>query len=307
MILLISLCDLAWWQILLSWLLPFLLGWWLAKISTDDSEDSANLKAVPEADHDHHLIQALESELAACRSESKDLKEQLDAALEQHVPLTSANTLIDQDHHLISISSKVPESAFLGLVKDNLQIIEGIGPKMDEFLKGRGIEDWDGLADQNPDQLKTLLEAADSKYRIIDPATWPEQAALARDSKWYDLIDFQRKLSAGKELINDDTNSKLESILIKLGLLKKYALNDLKAVEGIGPKIEHLLNEAGITTWNQLAHTSLETLKEILDKAGERYQLADPSTWSKQAAMASEGQWKELFEYQDRLDGGKEV
>jgi hypothetical protein len=49
------------------------------------------------------------------------------------------------------------------------------------------------------------------------------------------------------------------------------------------------------------------TLKEILDKAGERYQLADPSTWSKQAAMASEGQWKELFEYQDRLDGGKEV
>ncbi|MBK9376791.1 MAG: hypothetical protein IPM86_00180 [Saprospiraceae bacterium] len=32
MILLFSICNLAWWQVLLSWLLPFLLGWWFSRL-----------------------------------------------------------------------------------------------------------------------------------------------------------------------------------------------------------------------------------------------------------------------------------
>ncbi len=87
---------------------------------------------------------------------------------------------------------------------------------------------------------------------------------------------------------------------------KKIKLDDLKIVEGIGPKIEGIFNADGIKTWRQLADAAPSKLKSLLDAAGPRYQMHDPTTWPKQAEMAFDGKWKELLAYQDRLDGGKE-
>ncbi len=81
--------------------------------------------------------------------------------------------------------------------------------------------------------------------------------------------------------------------------------DDLKIVEGIGPKIAGLLNDAGIWTWRQLSNTSEERLQEILDAAGPAYKIADPGTWAKQAGMAADGEWDKLEEYKDFLVGGK--
>jgi large subunit ribosomal protein L27 len=83
--------------------------------------------------------------------------------------------------------------------------------------------------------------------------------------------------------------------------------DDLKKIEGIGPKIEGLLNEAGITTFTQLAEASAESVKEILTAAGPRYAIHDPATWARQALMAANGQWAELKILQDELNGGKEA
>jgi len=88
---------------------------------------------------------------------------------------------------------------------------------------------------------------------------------------------------------------------------KAPKLNDLKIVEGVGPKIEQLLNEGGIKTWDELAAAEVDRLKEILDAAGSRYQIHDPSTWPAQAKFAAEGKWEELKEYQDMLIGGRDV
>lgn len=81
--------------------------------------------------------------------------------------------------------------------------------------------------------------------------------------------------------------------------------DDLKKIEGIGPKIAGLLNDGGIHTFNQLANAKLERLKEILDAAGPRYRIHDPGTWAKQAEYAAAGNWEKLQEYQDFLQGGK--
>jgi large subunit ribosomal protein L27 len=89
--------------------------------------------------------------------------------------------------------------------------------------------------------------------------------------------------------------------------VKAPKLNDLKIVEGVGPKIEQLLNEGGINTWEELAAAEVDRLKEILDAAGPRYQIHDPSTWPAQAKFAAEGKWEELKEYQDMLIGGRDV
>lgn len=80
---------------------------------------------------------------------------------------------------------------------------------------------------------------------------------------------------------------------------------DLKVVEGIGPKIEQLLKNDGIKTWRDLANANVDRLKGILDAAGDRYRIHDPGTWAEQAQLAADGNWDKLKEYQDFLQGGR--
>jgi predicted flap endonuclease-1-like 5' DNA nuclease len=83
-------------------------------------------------------------------------------------------------------------------------------------------------------------------------------------------------------------------------------LNDLKIIEGIGPKIENLLRRNSIDTWKKVADGDADEIMEILvEKGGARYRLHDPTTWSKQALLAHEGKWQELKELQDKLQGGR--
>jgi len=96
------------------------------------------------------------------------------------------------------------------------------------------------------------------------------------------------------------------------GLLKSWKLDlrlarkdDLKVVEGIGPKIEELLNNAGIRTYSALSKSSPLRLKNILVGGGDRFKMHNPGTWPDQSKMANEGRWDELKKWQDELDGGR--
>jgi large subunit ribosomal protein L27 len=81
--------------------------------------------------------------------------------------------------------------------------------------------------------------------------------------------------------------------------------DDLKKIEGIGPKIEELFHAAGITTFAQLSETATERMEAILSEAGPRFSTHNPSTWAQQAGLAAAGKWDELKAWQDELDGGK--
>lgn len=82
--------------------------------------------------------------------------------------------------------------------------------------------------------------------------------------------------------------------------------DDLVIIEGIGPKIAELLIQDGITTFAQLAETSVARIQEILDTAGSAYNVHEPATWSKQAELAAAGNWDEFKTLQDELKGGRE-
>lgn len=84
-----------------------------------------------------------------------------------------------------------------------------------------------------------------------------------------------------------------------------YNWDDLKIVEGIGPKIEDLLLNAGIKTWKALAGTSETMLVQMLDEAGPRFQMHNPATWPEQARMADAADWEALEKYQEELKGGR--
>lgn len=81
--------------------------------------------------------------------------------------------------------------------------------------------------------------------------------------------------------------------------------DDLKIIEGIGPKIADLLINEGIVSFADLAATPAEKVKEILDAAGSNYAMHDPTTWAEQAELARDGKWDELKELQDKLNAGR--
>jgi predicted flap endonuclease-1-like 5' DNA nuclease len=91
----------------------------------------------------------------------------------------------------------------------------------------------------------------------------------------------------------------------KLPTIAPQRPDDLKRIEGIGPKISRLLKDNGILTFAQLANTSIDRLRAILLAGGPNFQLADPTTWPEQAKLAADEAWDELQALQDRLIGGR--
>jgi len=86
---------------------------------------------------------------------------------------------------------------------------------------------------------------------------------------------------------------------------EKERVDDLKRIEGIGPKISQVLREAGIRTYSDLAAASPAALKDILQEA--RIRLADPETWPEQGKLAAAGDWEALKALQGELKGGRRV
>ncbi len=63
-----------------------------------------------------------------------------------------------------------------------LLVIDGIGPKAATILAAAGITTLAELAAADVDHLRTVLAAAGTRYRSLNPSSWPEQA-----------IDVQKK------------------------------------------------------------------------------------------------------------------
>ena len=91
----------------------------------------------------------------------------------------------------------------------------------------------------------------------------------------------------------------------KAALGKTVKQDDLKIVEGIGPKISDMFSDAGIKTWKALSDTAVADCQKVLDGGGNRYKVHDPASWPMQAKMAYEGKWEELGKWQDEHNHGK--
>ncbi len=166
---------------------------------------------------------------------------------------------------------------------DNLVKIEGIGPKIADVIKAKGVTTFAALAATSPETIKTWLDEVGPAYKIHDPASWPMQAGLAAEGKWDELKAWQESHKGGKISAGDD--------LVK--------------IEGIGPKIAEILHTHGITTFAALADAAPDEIKTWLDEAGPAYKVHDPGTWPAQSALARDGKWDELKTWQDEHKGGK--
>ncbi len=85
----------------------------------------------------------------------------------------------------------------------------------------------------------------------------------------------------------------------------KKDLDDLKLIEGIGPRSAQVLVEAGVTRFTHLAKMDPDAIHVILRDAGVR--VPYPETWPEQANLAAAGKWNELKALQNTLQGGRRI
>jgi large subunit ribosomal protein L20 len=95
---------------------------------------------------------------------------------------------------------KAPKAAKAAAGADDLEKIEGIGPKVAELLHAAGITTFGGLAGTPVAKLKEILHAAGSRYAMMDPGTWPEQSALAAKGDWAALEKLEAELKGGRRV-----------------------------------------------------------------------------------------------------------
>jgi predicted flap endonuclease-1-like 5' DNA nuclease len=80
---------------------------------------------------------------------------------------------------------------------DDLTVIEGIGPKINELFKNAGLKTFAQVAVASVPQMRKILDDGGSRFRIANPETWAQQAALAAANKWTELKKLQDELSGG--------------------------------------------------------------------------------------------------------------
>jgi predicted flap endonuclease-1-like 5' DNA nuclease len=125
----------------------------------------------------------------------------------------------------------------------------------------------------------------------VEPPT-PVESALPVEAKVEESAPIAAEASAPENQMEEPAH-----------IAKTTTGDDLTIIEGIGPKIAHILNDAGIHTYRDLANTSSEKLQELLKAAN--LAMANPGTWAQQAQLAAEGKLDELKKLQEELVGGR--
>jgi predicted flap endonuclease-1-like 5' DNA nuclease len=95
-------------------------------------------------------------------------------------------------------ATKEVKAATTAVAADDITKIEGIGAKIAELLAAENINTFALLSKATAKKLKSILDAAGSKFQMHNPASWPKQAKLAAAGKWDELAKLQDELKGGK-------------------------------------------------------------------------------------------------------------
>jgi predicted flap endonuclease-1-like 5' DNA nuclease len=111
---------------------------------------------------------------------------------------TVRQTVVKKPIQKVAVKTKIVQKAASG---DNLKLIEGIGPKIETFLKEDGIDSFAKLAKAIPEKIQTMLVAkGGTRYNANNPITWPEQAVFAAKGDMAGLKALKLVLKGGRKV-----------------------------------------------------------------------------------------------------------
>ncbi len=141
---------------------------------------------------------------------------------------------------------------------DDLKVVSGIGPQMEKLLNSFGITSWEQLAALTPEEVATVDAALEDFPGRITRDEWVEQAQ--------DIMDAGHKpVKRAPKARPAPAAPSWQKGTTKLGTAGASHTDDLKCINGIGPKMEKLLNSFDITAWEQLANLSKAEVNKVDD------------------------------------------
>ncbi|MCA9952050.1 MAG: DUF4332 domain-containing protein [Anaerolineales bacterium] len=128
------------------------------------------------------------------------------------------------------------------------------------------------------DKAKVAVAAAGKQWSdLVVEAKESQNGAVAEEVIDMELAVEQETAAEAKVV---EVETAVEPQVVK-------SPDDLTKIKGVGPKTAALLEAAGITTYTQLAAANEAQLRQILDEAGSRYRIIDPTNWPEQASSAA--------------------
>lgn len=80
---------------------------------------------------------------------------------------------------------------------NDLEIIEGIGPKIAGLFNDNGVTTFAQVSGMSVPAMNAILEKGGSRFKLANPSTWAKQARLCHENRWSELQALQDSLSAG--------------------------------------------------------------------------------------------------------------
>jgi large subunit ribosomal protein L21 len=152
-----------------------------------------------------------------------------------------------------------------------------------------------GAKKAKKEEPKKKAEPAKAKVAPAKKAA-PKKAAPKKEAK----------AAAPKKAVAPKAEAKKEAPKAKPAAKKATGkADDLKKIEGVGPKAAEAMVNAGLDTFAKVAKAKPEAIEKILADASSRLAHLVANTWPQQAKLAADGKWDELQVLQDNLDGGR--
>ncbi|MCB9082351.1 MAG: hypothetical protein H6555_11645 [Lewinellaceae bacterium] len=169
--------------------------------------------------------------------------------------------------------------------RDDLTLIDGLGPFLEKKLNDIGVATFAEIAGWDSARVGEVTRAINYFEGRIEKDNWVGQA---------------------KALLEQKNSGALSAPVTDTAVPTADGEgDDLKVIEGIGPKLESILKKAGILTFADLAKADPDDVQAILLAADPRYHMHDPGTWPAQARLALNEEWEILKAYQEQLHGGR--
>ena len=158
---------------------------------------------------------------------------------------------------------------------DDLKVISGIGPQMEELLNSFEIKSWEQLADLDKDGIAVVDAALTDFPGRIERDEWVPQAKAIMENGHKPVARAPKKRVKKKPSWQKGTT--------KLGTPGAAHKDDLKVVNGIGPKMEGILNSFGIQTWEQLGAFKKADVEKVTEAINTFPGRIERDEWVSQA------------------------
>lgn len=254
-------------------------------------QDKSN-KLDEDAVKNHPLYGELLTQYEQAKSQSLS-----DDAVKSH----TVYQLLEKQKHALDTQYQQESETLKQLRDENEQLSQSANSKIKDYHELEQKLTSEGLRINELLQTVKTLEQDKQELQVSLSACEANLDAQQADSNHANTTSIASAATATNVVTTFDASA------AKQVFGKRIKQDDLTIVLGIGPKIEELFRRAGIDTWYQLSQASVDDCQKILADAGERFQMHDPGTWPRQAKYASDGDWQGLFDWQKRLDGGREV